>query len=72
MVDLLSEMRRHDPWRLMLMYEVGEDRYVTFYKMSALEFAAGCDLDYHQTLVGHILFFFPCGCSNFVGGQTGV
>ena len=49
------------------MYEVGEDRYVTFYKMSALEFAAGCDLDYHQTLVGHILFFFPCGCSNFVG-----
>ena len=54
------------------MYEVGEDRYVTFYKMSALEFAAGCDLDYHQTLVGHILFFFPCGCSNFAGGQTGV
>ena len=38
------------------MYEVGEDRYVTFYKMSALEFAAGCDLDYHQTLVGHIVF----------------
>ena len=57
MVELLTEMWKHDPWRLMLMYEVGEDRYVTLYKISALEFACGGDLDYHQTLVYDMFLF---------------